>query len=222
MLSSDVDEPVAKSAVQLGAQDYLLTSRLDDYLLPKAIRSMSERATIAEALFQEKERAQVTLNSIGDAVITTDLHGHVSYMNAVAERMTGWPLVDAKDRPVEEVFQIRDGTTGEALPNPMITALRDNCTVRLTPNCVLVQRNHGEVAIEDSAAPIHNRRHRPTGAVMVFHDVSMARALSLSAGSPTSASLALGGVPGRTRSGGTCGSIASQISDRAPGHALLL
>jgi diguanylate cyclase (GGDEF)-like protein len=179
VLSSDVDEPVAKSAVQLGAQDYLLTSRLDDYLLPKAIRSMSERATIAEALFQEKERAQVTLNSIGDAVITTDLHGHVSYMNAVAERMTGWPLVDAKDRPVEEVFQIRDGTTGEALPNPMITALRDNCTVRLTPNCVLVQRNHGEVAIEDSAAPIHNRRHRPTGAVMVFHDVSMARALSL-------------------------------------------
>jgi len=179
VLSSEADEAVAKSAVQLGAQDYLLKSRLDDYLLPKTVRSMTERAAIAEALFQEKERAQVTLNSIGDAVITTDLRGRVTYLNAVAERMTGWPLADANTRPVEEVFQIRDGTTHEALPNPMTTALRENATIRLTPNCVLIQRNGGEVAIEDSAAPIHNRRKKPTGVVMVFHDVSLARALSL-------------------------------------------
>jgi diguanylate cyclase (GGDEF)-like protein/PAS domain S-box-containing protein len=179
ILSAEADEELAQSAVQLGAQDYLLKSRIDDYLLPKAVRSMTERAAIAEALFQEKERAQVTLSSIGDAVITTDLGGRVTYLNAVAERMTGWSLANAMSKPVDQVFQIRDSSNGQALPNPMTTAIRENATVRLTPNCVLVERDGGEIAIEDSAAPIHNHRGKPTGAVMVFHDVSMARALSL-------------------------------------------
>jgi DNA-binding NarL/FixJ family response regulator len=83
ILTAARDENIAKLAVQRGAQEYLLKDRLDAYLLPKAVRSMIERAANTEALFAEKERAQVTLNSIGDAVISTDVSGKVTYLNVV-------------------------------------------------------------------------------------------------------------------------------------------
>ena len=140
---------------------------------------MIERAANAEALFEEKERAQVTLNSIGDAVMSTDVWGNVTYLNVVAESLTGWSREEAAGHPLEEVFRIIDATTREAVPNPMALAIRENKTVGLTPNCVLIRRDGVEAAIEDSAAPIHDRRGQVTGAVMVFHDVSTARALSL-------------------------------------------
>jgi diguanylate cyclase (GGDEF)-like protein/PAS domain S-box-containing protein len=178
ILSSARDEETAKLAVQRGAQDYFFKDRLDGFLLPKALAAMVDRAANTEALFEEKERAQVTLNSIGDAVISTDVAGRVSYLNLVAERLTGWARDEAIGRPLEEVFRIIDAATREAVPNPMAIATKDNVTVGLTPNCVLIRRDGIEAAIEDSAAPIHDRRGRVTGAVMVFHDVSTARALS--------------------------------------------
>jgi diguanylate cyclase (GGDEF)-like protein/PAS domain S-box-containing protein len=178
VLSTLQDEDVAKLAVRRGAQDYLLKERLDDYLLPR-LHSMVDRAANAEALFEEKERAQVTLNSIGDAVISTDVGGRVTYLNAVAEGLTGWSLAEAADRPLEEVFRIADATTRETTQNPMALAILENRTVGLKSNCVLIRRDGTEAAIEDSAAPIHDRRGHVTGAVMVFRDVSMARALSL-------------------------------------------
>jgi diguanylate cyclase (GGDEF)-like protein/PAS domain S-box-containing protein len=178
VLSASQDEHVAKLAVQHGAQDYLLKARFDGYLLPKALRSMIERAAIAEALFEEKERAQVTLNSIGDAVMSTDMRGNVTYLNVVAESLMGWSREEAAGHPVDEVFRIIDGITREVLPNPLALAIRENKTVGLTPNCLLIRRDGVEAAIEDSGAPIHDRRGQVTGAVMVFHDVSAARALS--------------------------------------------
>jgi diguanylate cyclase (GGDEF)-like protein/PAS domain S-box-containing protein len=178
VLTSSQDEDIAKSAVQRGAQDYLLKARLDSYLLPKALHSMIERAAIAEALFEEKERAQVTLNSIGDAVISTDVWGQVTYLNVVAEGLTGWSWKEAEGHRLEEVLQIIDATTREPVLNPMTFAIQENKPVGLTPHCVLIRRDGHEAAIEDSAAPIHDRRKRITGAVMVFHDVSTARALS--------------------------------------------
>src|SRR5580693_4121532 len=109
ILSSAEDEALAKLAVQRGAQDYLLKTLLDGYLLPKTLAGMIDRAANAEALFDEKERAQVTLNSIGDAVISTDVSGHVTYLNIVAENLTGWSQQQAVGRPLEEVFRIIDG-----------------------------------------------------------------------------------------------------------------
>jgi diguanylate cyclase (GGDEF)-like protein/PAS domain S-box-containing protein len=179
VLAGSLDEDIAKSAVQRGAQDYLLKQRIDSYLLPKTVDSMIERASNAEALFEEKERAQVTLNSIGDAVMSTDVWCQVTYLNVVAEGLTGWSCEDAAGHPLEEVFHIIDSTTRQPVPNPMAMAIRENKTVGLTPNCVLIRRDGHEAAIEDSAAPIHDRRGRVTGAVMVFHDVTTARALSL-------------------------------------------
>ena len=178
VLSASQDEDVAKLAVRRGAHDYLLKARLGDYLLPK-LRSMVERAANAEALFEEKERAQVTLNSIGDAVISTDVGGRVTYLNPVAESLTGWSLAEAAGQPLEEVFRVADATTRERVQNPMTLAALENKTVGLASNCVLIRRDGTEAAIEDSAAPIHDRRGHVTGAVMVFRDVSMARALSL-------------------------------------------
>jgi len=178
VLSASQDEEVAKLAVQHGAQDYLLKIDLDACVLAKALGSMVERAAIAEALFDEKERAQVTLNSIGDAVISTDVSGKVTYLNGVAEGLTGWSRDDAVDHPVEEVLRIINASTRETAQNPMAVAIRENKTVTLAPNCVLIRRDGAEAAIEDSTAPIHDRRGRVTGAVMVFHDVSAARALA--------------------------------------------
>ena len=179
VLSATEDEDIARLAVQHGAQDYLLKARLDSYLLPKALGSMIERAANAEALFEEKERAQVTLDSIGDAVISTDVRAQVTYLNVVAESMTGWSRAQAVGRPLEEVFRIVDASTRASAPNPMALAMRENKIVGLTPNCLLVRRDGREAAIEDSAAPIHDRRGQVSGAVMVFHDVSKARALSI-------------------------------------------
>jgi diguanylate cyclase (GGDEF)-like protein/PAS domain S-box-containing protein len=179
ILCTPEEEETAKLAVQRGAQDYLFKGRLDAYLLPKALGSTIERAANSEALFEEKERAQVTLNSIGDAVLSTDVSGKVTYLNLIAERLTGWSRDQAVGHPLEEVLRIVDATTRERAGNPMALAIRDNKTVALAPNCVLIRRDGIEASIEDSTAPIHDRRGQVTGAVMVFHDVSVARAMTL-------------------------------------------
>jgi diguanylate cyclase (GGDEF)-like protein/PAS domain S-box-containing protein len=178
ILSASQDEEIAKLAVQRGAYDYLLKGRFDSYMLPKTLNNMLDRVATSEVLFEEEERAQVTLNSIGDAVISTDVSGHVTYLNVVAESMTGWSREEAAGHSFEEVFPIIDATTRKAVPNPMALAVRQNKTVGLPPNCVLIRRDGFEAAIEDSAAPIHDRHGQVTGAVMVFHDVSTARAMS--------------------------------------------
>src|ERR1700729_237887 len=178
VLSATQNEEVAKLAVQRGAQDYLLKSHLDEYLLSKALGSMIERAAIGEALFNEKERAQVTLNSIGDAVMSTDLWAHVTYLNIVAEELTGWSQDDVAGVAVTDVLRILDASTRQSAQNPIPVAIEENRIVALAKNCVLVRRDGVEAAIEDSTAPIHDRHGRVTGAVMVFHDASTTRALS--------------------------------------------
>jgi diguanylate cyclase (GGDEF)-like protein/PAS domain S-box-containing protein len=178
VLTNPEQEEIAKQAMQRGAQDYILDDRLDNHSLSKALRNMVERAANAEALFVEKERAQVTLNSIGDAVISTDAAGNVTYLNQVAEAMTGWTGAEALGRAFGDVFRIIDGTNLDHTVNPMAAAMQQNKTVGLTVGAVLVRRDGFESAIEDSAAPIHDRRGEVTGAVMVFHDVTQARAMS--------------------------------------------
>jgi diguanylate cyclase (GGDEF)-like protein/PAS domain S-box-containing protein len=178
VLSTERDESRARVFVQRGAQDYLLKERLDSYSLPKALRGVIERAFTVEALFAEKERAEVTLNSIGDAVLSTDLNCNITYLNSVAERLTGWSQDEAYGRPLLEVFRIIDGETRKPAKNPMALAILNNKPAALTPNCVLVRRDGSVSAIEDSAAPIHDRSGKVSGAVMVFRDVTKARAQS--------------------------------------------
>src|SRR6267378_5204157 len=170
------DEDICKAAMLHGAQDYLLEGHVDSYSFARAIRNIIEREIARQELFIEKERAQVTLNSIGDAVLSTDISGNVTYLNVVAEHMTGWARKEAVGHPLSDVFQIIDGTTHKPSPDPMELAVQQNRTVGLKANCILVRRDGYECAIEDSAAPIHDRDGRVTGAVIVFHDVRMAQA----------------------------------------------
>jgi diguanylate cyclase (GGDEF)-like protein/PAS domain S-box-containing protein len=148
-------------------------------LIPRARSSIEEIARHAATLFGNRECARVTLDSIGDAVVSTNARGRVTYLNAAAERMTGWPLGEAEGHPVEHLFRIVDAVTRETIQSPMAAAMRMNGRVSIGQNCVLIGRHGVEIAIADSAAPIHDRRGTVTGAVMVFHDVSAVRALSL-------------------------------------------
>ena len=175
------DEDICKTAMLHGAHDYLLEGRghVDSYSFARAIRNITEREVARQELFIEKERAQVTLNSIGDAVLSTDISGNVTYLNVVAEAMTGWSCKEAVGHALTEVFQIIDGATHRPSPNPMELAIQQNRAVGLSANCILIRRDGHECAIEDCAAPIHDRDGQVTGAVIVFHDVSMARAMVL-------------------------------------------
>jgi diguanylate cyclase (GGDEF)-like protein/PAS domain S-box-containing protein len=179
ILGGNTNEGLAKQAVGRGAQDYLLPNHLDSYSLPRALRNAIERKAVEDALYMERERAVVTLNSIGDAVLCTDNSGNISYLNLVAENMTGWGRKEATGKPLAEVFRIIDGATRKTARDPMEMAVEQNRTVGLTVNCVLIRRDGFESAIEDSAAPIHDRAGRVIGAVIVFHDVSAARAMSV-------------------------------------------
>ncbi|WP_228038848.1 ATP-binding protein [Nostoc sp. LEGE 12450] len=141
-------------------------------------RKEVERQQAQEALFQEKELAQVTLQSIGDAVITTDSLGLVRYLNPVAQKLTGWSQLEAQGLPLSEVFQIVNETTREPVINPLETALYEGKTVGLANHTILIARNGDEFPIDDSAAPIRASNGEIIGAVMVFHDVSRNRNLS--------------------------------------------
>ncbi len=181
VVGSPEDDDAVAQAVACGAQDYLQRAAIDRYTLPRILRRVIERQAADEALFFEQQRAEVTLRSIGDGVLSTDVPGNVTYLNPVAERMTGWPRQEALGRPLAEVFRIVDAETGAAARNPMEEAVRLDKTVALTPNCLLVRRDGIETPIEDSASPIHDRRGQVIGAVIVFRDVSEARAMSLQA-----------------------------------------
>ena len=173
------DESLAAQTLQEGAQDYLIKGQIDSRGLVRALRYAIERNNMEEALFEEKERAQVTLNCIGDAVACTDISGNLTFLNLVAEVMTGWSWKEAAGRPMAEVLRILDTTNREVIPNPMEMAVGRNKTVHLPSNSILIRRDGYEIPIEDSVAPIHDREGKATGAVIVFRDVSAARAMAL-------------------------------------------
>jgi diguanylate cyclase (GGDEF)-like protein/PAS domain S-box-containing protein len=183
VLTGSDDEAMAAQALQQGAQDYLVKSQLETYGttrgLVRALRYSIERKLLEDALFVEKERAQVTLNSIGDAVACTDIAGNLTFLNLVAEKLTGWTWQEAAGLPMAEVFHILDTANREVIPNPMERAVRRDETVHLPANSILVRRDGFEIPIEDSVAPIHDGEGRAAGAVIVFRDVSLARALAL-------------------------------------------
>ena len=118
VVGADENEETARRVIRAGARDYLLTRRLDSYWLPRALRHAIERKLSEEAFVAETERVEVTLNSIGDALLRTDTSGRVTYLNRIAEAMTGWLRAEAAGRPLDEVLRIVDGATREPAPTP--------------------------------------------------------------------------------------------------------
>lgn len=178
-LSEVDDEALAIEAVEHGAQGYLSKGHFGSYLVPQSLRNIIQRKAVEESVFLEKARAEITLNSISDAVIGTDMTGNVDYLNVAAETLTGWSREDARGRPITEVMQIISGATREPLANPIESVLLHNQAKFLTAGAILVKRNGSEAAIEDSAAPIHDSSGQIKGAVIVFHDTTAAQAMTM-------------------------------------------
>ena len=134
---------------------------------------------IEEALFVEKESAQVRLNSIGDAVVCTDISGNINFLNSIAVKMTGWTFEEAAGRPMDEVLRIKDAAGEEITSNPIGKAVGQGETVQLPSNYIFIRRDGIEIPIEGSVAPILGREGHDAGAIIVVRDVSVARAMSL-------------------------------------------
>jgi len=134
---------------------------------------------IEEALFVEKESAQIRLNSIGDAVVCADISGNINFLNSVAVKMTGWTFEEAAGRPMDEVLRIKDAAGGEITSNPIGKAVGQGKTVQLPSNYIFIRRDGIEIPIEGSVAPILGREGHDAGAIIVVRDVSAARAMSL-------------------------------------------
>jgi diguanylate cyclase (GGDEF)-like protein/PAS domain S-box-containing protein len=175
VLARAADQALARRAVEHGANDSMITDQIDARSAVQLIAMMFERRALEEQKFVERERAEVTLNSIGDAVLTTDTLGNVTYLNAEAEALTGWTRAEAFARPLTEVFDVTDGMTGQHAEDPSRMAIEDNTKVRLKGNYILVGRDGNETAIEHSAAPIHDQHGSILGAVIVFRDVIVSR-----------------------------------------------
>ena len=140
-------------------------------LLPTACLVALEAASRATRRIQdERERFGVTLNSIGDAVVVTDMSGAVEYLNPVGEAMTGWRLDEARGKPLREIFNIVNADTREPADNPVDAVLREGHTVGLATHTMLLSRSGQEYAIEDSAAPLRDANGKLGGVVLVFHD----------------------------------------------------
>ena len=171
------DEALAAQALQEGAQDYLIKDQIETRGLLRAMRYAIERNIMEEALFAEKERAQVTLASIGDAVVSMDTASNITFLNAAAERMTGWSQHEAVGRSMADVCRILDASSRD------LSLIRTEATadeqVRLPLNFILVRRGGMIIPIEPCVSAIHDREGKVTGTVIVFRDMSAARATAL-------------------------------------------
>ena len=170
---TEEEEEKQLRAVALKNAEAILAARLrmDRELL--GAKEALERKS--EELWQQREQFRVTLASIGDAVITTDTQALVTFMNPVAEAMTGWLQADALGRSVDEVFRVVNEETRAAVPNPVKEVLRTGMVVGLTSHTSLIRKDGAVVAVEDSAAPIRDTAGNISGCVMVFHDVTQRR-----------------------------------------------
>ena len=153
--------------------DELLVAQLQIHEL-----TMTALQTSQQALFYEKEKAQVTLESIGDAVITTDAFGRIEFLNPVAEKLTGWQLKEARGKPLTEVFQIINERNRKQIVNPVEKVLKYDRVVDVSKETILIARNGTEIAIDNSAAPIRSPDGQTIGAVLVFRDVTPERNLT--------------------------------------------
>jgi diguanylate cyclase (GGDEF)-like protein/PAS domain S-box-containing protein len=139
---------------------------------------ITDRKLYEESLFREKEGAQITLQSIGDGVISTDASSIIDYINPVAEQLTGWRLEEAMGKPVEEVFRAFHEETCEPLENPLTASIRRVRAAKSVRPMLLIRRDGHELYVESTSAPIRDGYGQVVGAVLVFHDVSESRELN--------------------------------------------
>jgi diguanylate cyclase (GGDEF)-like protein/PAS domain S-box-containing protein len=157
-------------------------ARIDEHGVARRIvgvdLDVTERKLFEDALFKEKESAQITLQSIGDGVITTDSNCRIEYLNPVAEQLTGWRIEHAQGRLVDEIFRSFHEETCEPLENPLAVAIRRARAIKSVRPTLLIRRDGNELYIESCASPIRDHNGAVSGGVLVFHDVSESRELN--------------------------------------------
>lgn len=142
----------------------------------KIARDITEQVRTRAELAQERERLRVTLESIGDGVITTDDEARVAYLNPAAETLTGWRNAEAQGKALEEVFRIINEDSRQTVENPATRVLRKGNVVGLANHTLLIRKDGSEISIDDSGAPIRIDGGKISGVVLVFRDVSERRA----------------------------------------------
>ncbi|MGI9287507.1 MAG: EAL domain-containing protein [Pseudomonadales bacterium] len=168
MDGSEFPVAVRLNSVKLGKESMVLTT----------IADITARMQSLDKLHEEKERLRLTLESIGDAVITTDANGMVDYINPIAEKLIAYPLAEAVDQPITRVFPIINEHDRQPCPNPVSRCLKDGKVVGLGNHTILINRSGDEYSIKDSAAPIRGRDGKALGVIMVFSDVTEQRRIS--------------------------------------------
>jgi PAS domain S-box-containing protein len=159
---------LTRSADRVGLIAYLFTCAL--------ITVFGEAARIAHSrAYQRQEVFRVTLRSIGDAVITTNNEARITYINGIAESLTGWSHEDALGQPLDRVFRIVNEATRQPVENPALRALREGVVVGLANHTILIKKDGSECPIDDSAAPIRNEQGHVSGCVLIFRDVTAQR-----------------------------------------------
>ncbi len=176
-----ITKPFQIEEVLARVETHLSIQRLQKSLKDKNLcltQEIEEHQRTQEALFCEKELAQVTLKSIGDAVITTDAQGNVTSINPIAEYLTGWSQEKAQGLPLCEVFQIVNEMTKNPVENPATKVLDEVRIISLAKNTILLARNGKEYPIDNSTAPIQDSQGQVVGAVIVFRDITESRQLN--------------------------------------------
>jgi len=220
LLIGPQDEDVAVRALEEGVQDYLVKGQIESQELMRAMRNSVARKIMEIKLFNEMNRARITLECIGDAVICTDLGGNITFLNAIAERMTGCSLMDAVGRPLTDSFRIIDAATGDIADNPTKQAFAQGPLNHLPVNCILTRRDGHQIFIEDSVAPIRDSSGVEAGSVLVFRDVTEQRTLAEQI-THLAEHDSLTGLPNRLLLSDRLGQLISQESRRMSPMAVL-
>jgi diguanylate cyclase (GGDEF)-like protein/PAS domain S-box-containing protein len=172
------DVVLAVAAMRAGAAHYVVKDVDELYL--ELLPSVLDRIVTQQRLVTERQSAeqlaQITLQSIGDAVIATDQEGNITYVNPVAVQLTGWRLEEAAGKPVDAVFHIVHEESGTALPSPVHQAIRERCVHHCSSHSLLITRSGDTLPISDSAAPICDGAGQVVGAILIFQDASERRA----------------------------------------------
>ena len=168
-----------------GNLDYAIASKQNDEIgelseafnqmainLKTVTASKAELEQTQASLKESEQRWSTTLKSIGDAVIATDTTGNITFMNGLAEDLTGWVLSEAAQKPLQQVFHIINEKTRQEIQNPVDKVLEKGAVVGLADHSILIRKDNSETPIDDSGSPIRNQNGQVTGVVLVFHDIT--------------------------------------------------
>ena len=175
-LTAYTDEKILEQAKLTEPFGYIIKP-FEDKELHSVIEMALYKNSMENKLRESQDWLSTVLHSIGDAVIATDKKGNITFMNPIAEKLTGWDQNDAKGRDLAEVFNIINEETEERVENPAQKVIKEGKVLSIANHTVLISKENKKIAIDDSAAPIKNTKEELTGVVLVFHDVTERRSM---------------------------------------------